>query len=280
MLLEFLKMCGISTNILSFTLPTMYLFTYLLVIVHHWFYFKRNDAPIWLEVPKYLFSTKSKISTCTFSCLSTNFKKVHQCFCKSSILPSIIELFFFYDAPLRWSFNYAKISKLTSVPSSGGSHCKSGAMHCLMNSFKSYSRSMDELAYQLNLSDTLDWSYDDDEDETNSTLGKKDCILRKWKRILLQRKVHKTIFFPTIFSGNLDDETLRQVHLDLCYSCSKAIPIEVEDGLQRLASLLLNSTQTLKHIRGVCSRLKQKIRHCQGRLSEKALLISQWDVHK
>ena len=93
--------------------------------------------------------------------------------------------------------------------------------------------------------------------------------------ILLQRKVHKTIFFSFIFLGNLDDETLRQVHLDLCYACSKAIPIEVEDGLQRLASLLLNSTQTLKHIRGVCSRLKQKIRHCQGRLSEKALLISQ-----
>ena len=123
---------------------------------------------------------KSKISTCTFSCLSTNFKKVHQCFCKSSILPSIIELFFFYDAPLRWSFNYAKISKLTSVPSSGGSHCKSGAMHCLMNSFKSYSRSMDELAYQLNLSDTLDWSYDDDEDETNSTLGKRIAFYEKW----------------------------------------------------------------------------------------------------
>ena len=101
-------------------------------------------------------------------------------FCKSSILPSIIELFFFYDAPLRWSFNYAKISKLTSVPSSGGSHCKSGAMHCLMNSFKSYSRSMDELAYQLNLSDTLDWSYDDDEDETNSTLGKRIAFYEKW----------------------------------------------------------------------------------------------------
>ena len=155
---------------------------------------------IWLEVPKHFSLLKAKISTCTFSCLSTNFKKVHQCFCKSSILPPIIELFFFCDAPLRWSFNYAKISKLTSVPSSGGSHCKSGAMHCLMNSFKSYSRSMDELAYQLNLSDTLDWSYDDDEDETNSTLGtKRIAFLRKM--ILLQRKVHKTIFFPLYFQA-------------------------------------------------------------------------------
>ena len=59
---------------------------------------------------------------------------------------------------------------------------------------------MDELAYQLNLSDTLDWSYDDDEDETNSTLGtKRIAFLRKM--ILLQRKVHKTIFFPLYFQA-------------------------------------------------------------------------------
>ena len=39
-----------------------------------------------------------------------------------------------------------------------------------MSSFQAYSRSMDELTYQLNLSDTLDWSYDE-EDETNSTIA-------------------------------------------------------------------------------------------------------------
>ena len=73
----------------------------------------------------------------------------------------------------------------------------------------------------------------------------------------------------------LDEENNRNAQLDLCFACSQSLPIEVEDGLQRLASLLQNSTLTLKHLRNVCSRLKQKIRHCQGNLSEKSLLVSQ-----
>ena len=37
----------------------------------------------------------------------------------------------------------------------GGPQCQSGIFHCLLSSFQTYSRSMDELAYQLSLSDTL-----------------------------------------------------------------------------------------------------------------------------
>ena len=51
---------------------------------------------------------------------------------------------------------------------------------------------MDELAYQLNLSDTLDWSYDDDEDETNSTLGN-DIECSTYKTYFLNFETRETI---------------------------------------------------------------------------------------
>ena len=51
--------------------------------------------------------------------------------------------------------------------------------------------------------------------------------------------------------------------------------IEIEDGLHRLGVLIINSTNTLKHLRMRCSKLKNKIRSCQENVSEKSLLISQ-----
>jgi hypothetical protein len=107
---------------------------------------------------------------------------------------------------------------------------------------------MDELAYQLNLSDTLDSGNVTCEDISTEqdTTNEEDILDRD-----------------------------SDIHVDLCYSCSKSLPIELEDCLQRWGSLLTSSNVSLRRLRRICSRLRTKLTKSQGRLSDKSHLISQ-----
>lgn len=116
----------------------------------------------------------------------------------------------------------------------------------MLNSLQEYSRIMDELSFQLNLSDTLidhhctadSQSSEDENDDKN-------------------------------------EEDLDNIKLDLCYACSKSLPMELEDCLHRWGMLLVNSTLSLKHLRKSCCQIKRKLRKSHGNLGEKNLLISQ-----
>ena len=73
----------------------------------------------------------------------------------------------------------------------------------------------------------------------------------------------------TVQNNHLPDQLLPSINYYYYFF------IEIEDGLHRLGVLIINSTNTLKHLRMRCSKLKNKIRCCQENVSEKSLLISQ-----
>ena len=100
---------------------------------------------------------------------------------------------------------------------------------------------MDELSYQLDVSDTLTYS-----DETSS------------------EEIDQNLIFEN-----------EDFQLELCHSCAKFIPIELEECLQRWRLLLLSSTVSLRKLRNLSSKLKKRLSQSHATLTEKNLHISQ-----
>ena len=103
---------------------------------------------------------------------------------------------------------------------------------------------MDELSYQLDVSDTFTYS----DFEAASSDG--DC-------------------------SHVDKENFQEFQLELCHACAQSLPIELEDCLQRWRMLLLSSTCSLRKLRNLCSRLNKRLSQSHGTITEKNLHISQ-----
>ena len=122
------------------------------------------------------------------------------------------------------------------------SHCEDGIFGCIFNGLEDYARLLDELSYQLNVSDTLHLSSEDSELAVDN-----DYI----------------------------ELTSEDLNLKLCSHCLAAWPTPVEDHLVRSQNLILNSTLRLKRLRTLCYGLKRKLRQSYETSSEKSLVISQ-----
>ena len=145
-----------------------------------------------------------------------------------------------YDASLRTPNVIIRCCSKTFI-FSDGSQCADGIFGCIFNGLEEYARLLDELSYQLNVSDTLHLS---SEDETG-----------------------------------LDNEFIEltpdDLNLKLCSSCLPSWPTPIEDYFVRSQNLILNSTLKLKRLRSLCYGLKRKLRQSHETSSEKSLVISQ-----
>merc|ERR1712172_15152 len=84
--------------------------------------------------------------------------------------------------------------------------CQDGNLRCLLTNLDDYSRIMDELSYQLDVSETFTYSDEASSDE------------------------------------NIEQENFEDFQLDLCHSCAQSLPVELENCLQRWRMLLLSSS--------------------------------------
>ena len=133
------------------------------------------------------------------------------------------------------------------VLSDGPLACQSGAFSCLIGNLQEYSRLVDELTYQLNASDTLNFSISDIEGISSS---------------------------DNDFNDHLPTST-EDLRLELCQACAKTVPVELEECLQKWRLLLLDSISSLKSLRNLCSKLRKKLGLSNQSIVEKTLHISQ-----
>ena len=75
--------------------------------------------------------------------------------------------------------------------------CQNGNLRCLLTNLDDYSRIMDELSYQLDVSETFTYSDEASSDE------------------------------------NIEQENFEDFQLEVCHACAQILPVELEDFLQR-----------------------------------------------
>ncbi len=129
--------------------------------------------------------------------------------------------------------------------------CKNGNLNCLLSHLQEYSRVMDELSYQLDVSDTFSYSDDDlesldDLEDLGNSLGMK--IGQKYSDL---------------------------EHFELCPNCAQAVPSGLEDCLNRWKCLLVNSVCSLRKLRTLASGLKKRLNRSSMSLKDKNLHIGQ-----
>lgn len=145
--------------------------------------------------------------------------------------------------------------------------CINGDLGCIVNGLEDYARLLDELSYQLNVSDTLHLSSEDSISTTTDFEKEKYKIEGSGSRSKLDQAS----------SAELD------LNFQLCSHChSTWHSTPMETYLIRSQHLVLNSTLRLKKLRHLAYIYKRQLRQSHENASEKALVISQLEdsVHR
>jgi hypothetical protein len=149
--------------------------------------------------------------------------------------------------------------------SSSPQPCPVGSLKCLLSGLDEFSRTMNELEYQLDLSDTIDsgnvTGIEENEEEVYDENG--HSALNNVIMLSESEGAQKV-------AKNFDD-----FHVQLCQSCSSSLPLEVENCLHRCGGLLAGSTYSLHRLRRLCYRFRKRVKYLGGDLVAKQLQINQ-----
>ena len=115
---------------------------------------------------------------------------------------------------------------------------------------------MDELSYQLDLSDSFDsgnGSEEDEEEEDRVEDGDETTATEAENNI-----------------ANIGD-----IHVEICEICSAVVCKDVEGCFQRCAQLILSSRSSLRRLRKICYNTRSRLSKANDDLAQKRHLTSQ-----